>query len=84
MGSGTGADSILTAKQKATKYAEKGPYRSSTKMPSNSTEVKVRIGTVPGRTVMLPDDNGDVRPVKIRSKPRWGDIGTPPKDGGKY
>ena len=84
MGSGTGADSILTAKQKATKYAEKGPYKGSTKMPSNSTEVKVRVGTIPPRTVMLTDEHGDKRPVKIRAQPKWGPIGSQPKDGGKY
>jgi len=49
MGCGTGSDSILTSKQKATKYRETGPYKPMAALPNFSKEVKVRVGTVKGQ-----------------------------------
>ena len=85
MGSGTGADSILTSKQRQTKYREAGPYKVSLRMAHETNEVKVRVGTTPPRTIMLQDkETGELKRVKVRAKPKWGSIGETPKDGGKY
>ena len=84
MGAGSSADSNLTHRQKAAKYREKGPYKESTKVPSGSLEVKIRVGTTPSHYVPIKDkETGEERLVKVGPKAKWGPIGSKPKDGGK-
>lgn len=83
MGGNSRPDMSLTGKQLSTKYRETGPYKETTRVPSTSLEVKVRVGTTPARTVMMKDkETGEERPVKVRAKAKWGPVGSKPKDAG--
>jgi hypothetical protein len=57
------------------------------KLPLETGEVKIRVGTTPSRLVPIKDKvTGEEHLVRVRAKAKWQDVGLPsvtPKDGGK-
>lgn len=85
LGGSSSPDTALTSKQRQTKYNNQvNPYKVSIRVPHETKEVKVRTGTTPPRTVMIKDKvTGHEHPIRIGSKPKYGSVGSKPKDGGQ-
>jgi hypothetical protein len=81
------ADKALTAKQVKAKYRLDDAELYTVKpagIGDTSREVKLRTGTLPERHVPIMDrETGQVKVVKVGPKPKYGPVGSTPKDGGQ-
>ena len=84
LGGSSNPDRSLTTRQVQAKYSTQPLNCGNTpKMVHDTTEVKVRTGTIPSRIITVTDkDTGETKRIKTRPKPKWGPVGSAPKDGG--